>query len=159
MITARLEGFDELERDFAKEPQIIDREFRLEIKSSAKAIEHEYRRNAKSHFVTGTLDASISADSADGWKTAEIGSDVLWSLFIEVGTKAHKIPLEPKPATPWAGWLHFFWAAVGVWAHAMQVDHPGTPAYNLLLKAYITEMEPFEQKFGKRLMKRLERIK
>jgi len=157
-INADTSKLRKLYKELELAPKPVEREFRLEIERSAKAIETHNKRNARAHFKKGSLDKSISADSDNKWWTASIGSTELSSLFLEVGTKAHKIPKKPKPKEPWSGWLHFFWAAMGVDAHAMQVSHPGTPAFNLLLTAYIEVMEPFEETFGERLRLRLERL-
>jgi len=133
-------------------PKPVEREFRLEIERSAKAIETHYKRNARAHFKKGNLDKSISADSNDGWRTASIGSTELYSIFLEVGTKWHYITPKTKKA------LAFFWDKLGVDVFFKQVRHPGTPAFNLLLIAYMEVMEPFEEKFGERLRLRLERL-
>jgi len=137
---------------FPKESKAVQREFRREIKSSAMAIMVAYKRKGRKHFITGVFDESIVMDSPDGWWTAEVGSTVLHSIFLEVGTKAHPIFANE------ADYLVFFLEKAGVWVSKTSVSHPGTPAFNLLLKSWIEIMEPFQRQFAARLITRLNQL-
>lgn len=137
---------------FGKMPPLIEREWRREVRRTALALEAAYRRNARPHFITGNLNQSISAESDDGWASAIVGSSLLYSIFVEVGTRAHTI--EPV----FASFLKFFWDKTGEIEYRKTVHHPGTPAFNLLLKAWLQEMEPFHLTMGKRMVDRINQL-
>jgi hypothetical protein len=132
-----------------------EKEARAELKQTAFGIRNDYRSKTLKHKDKGTLYNSITADSNDNWKTAEIGSTAKHALPLETGSRAHKIPKEPKPADKWGEWLKFFWDKIGMRVSAMQVNHPGTPPTLYLLTSFLY----WESGFAQRLKARFDKIK
>lgn len=56
----------------------------------------------------------------------EAGSEVPYTLYVDQGTKAHKIRAKNAP------YLVFFWPKVGRVVHFKSVNHPGNRAYRFL---------------------------
>jgi len=150
-IDCKIEGMKEIVTAINKLGAIGKKELKLEIKRTAKGIENHYRRGVKKHFDTGVLDKSISSDSRDGWKTAEVGSNAEYSPYIEFGTRSHTITPRVKK------WLRFFWGKVDDYVFAKKVNHPGTRANPALFNAFIEWASG--NKFATRLRKRLDTYK
>lgn len=149
-------GMKEFRSYLDKFPVKVKREVARENQTSAKMIENHYRQNISQNFVSGDLKNSISSNSIGGnyLKGAEVGSDVLQSIFIEFGTKPHTI----KPKKP-GGLLIFYWDKIGGMAYAKKVRHPGTKANNSLYRAYVDAMGMGGELYSKRIEQRLKNLK
>ena len=153
-INYELDGMKEVLTAINKLGDIGKKELKLEIKRTAEGIENHYRRDVKKHFKhhdEGSLDKSISHSSKDGWKSAETGSDVKHSIFIEMGTIWHYIHAKTKP------YLVFFSDKVGSIIKKKWVQHPGTDANPALLNAFMDWAGA--NKFATRLRQRLDTYK
>lgn len=157
-IDVNTDGLKSLAKELKGAPAPVMREFYLEINTTARGIKGSYRRNSRTHFISGDFDRSIAAVKV-GKGSYEIGSDLEYAYYLEVGTKPHLIPLTPKTDLDEKPFLVFWWPKVGELVFSRQVQHPGTDAYNLLFKAWVEWMEPFTQTFGERLRVRLKRMR
>jgi hypothetical protein len=124
----------------------IGKELRAELKNTAEKIVVQYKNNMRSndHWLSGKTIRSISAESRDGWFTAEVGTDKEFpARWLEEGTKPHG-PVSAK-------YLHFYWEKMKRWVKTKMVR--GITATHDLEKAATKIMGGNE--FGKRLKKRM----
>lgn len=68
---------------------------REQIKDTSYKIRDRYKQQVRKHKKSGQLENSITADSDSSWDSASIGSDLLYALFLEIGTRAHG-PVQAK---------------------------------------------------------------
>lgn len=125
-------------------------ELKREVKRTLIGIKNQYKEGVKNNIVSGDLEKSIKYDLTTTGLTGSVYSDVQQSIWIEFGTKAHLI----KPKSP-DGVLAF--KVDGDTVFSKSVQHPGTRANPVLLKAWLQWM--VGSKFADRLRKRFERIK
>lgn len=123
--------------------------FRDEIKRTLMGIRNDYRSRLLPHKDTGKLYNSIKADTANNWRSGEVGSTEKHAVYLEGGTQAHAITPQAKK------WLYFFWDKIGQWVFAKQVMHPGTPPRPYLTQSYLEWMAGLDG----RLRQRLDKIK
>ena len=120
---------------------------RAQIKHTAKEMAEEYKKALRPHKKSGGLEKSVVADSSDNWDSAEIGSDLLYALFLEVGTRAHGIdPVRAKMLS----WID---PASGERVFAHHVDHPGTAANPYLSSAAAKTTKDVDEQIVKRIDK------
>ena len=118
---------------------------RQQIKETAYEMRDEYKKALRPHRKTGGLEKSVVADTNSGWQTAEIGSDLLIALFLEVGTRAHGIdPVRAKLLS----WID---PASGERRYARHVDHPGTAANPYLANAAAKTTKDMDEKLLRKI--------
>lgn len=108
------------------------------------ARETVWRQKTLAPRRTGTMMGSIEARYGGNPKGKgiwfEAGSwTVKYTLFMEEGTRPHKIQAKKAPA------LVFFWPKVGKVAHFKSVNHPGTRPYNFLKRGLEGAMNQWER--------------
>ncbi len=119
-------------RFFNKLGSVLGKTLRDELKETAEKITVGYKNNMRSndHWLTGATIRSISAESRDGWKTAEVGTDKEFpARWLEQGTRPH------GPVS--AQYLHFYWQKKGIWVRTKKVE--GITATHDLEKAFVKE--------------------
>ena len=126
-----------------------DKALRQQIKETSLEMRDEYKKALRPHRNTGGLEKSVSADSTDNWSSAEIGSDLLYALFLEVGTRAHGIdPVRAKMLS----WID---PSSGERVFARHVDQPGTAANPYLANAAAKTTKNMDEQILKKLDKLL----
>ena len=93
---------------------------------------------ANGNIASGTLRRSIKIDTNDGWRSAEVYSNVQHDEYIEYGTRAHPIKIKNKKVLADIKTERVF---------GKEVRHPGTkaqpfmsPAAHKHLLKYITKL-------------------
>lgn len=142
-------GDKELAAELKRAGELGDKALRQQIKETAIEMRDEYKKALRPHRKTGGLEKSISADSTDNWGSAEIGSDLLIALFLEVGTREH--PIDPVRAQM-LSWID---PASGERRYAKHVDHPGTAANPYLANAAAKTTKNMDEQILKKLDKLL----
>lgn len=82
------------------------------------------------HYKKRTWSKNIGFDA---------GSDVDYTLFVDQGTKPHKIHAKNAP------YLVFYWPKVGRVVHFKSVNHPGNKAYQFLMKGLERALNGWER--------------
>ena len=125
-------------------------ELRKEVKNSAVRLEKTYKARLRhnGHYQTGDLESSIRHELFNNGHSAAVGSDSLISIFMEKGIKPHKIRV--KKAKVLTDGVDFF---------GKEVNHPGFKGTHDLAYSFDSVIGDNQNKFIKRLKKRLDKIK
>ena len=152
-LTISISGDKELMALFKAAPIAMNNELAKEVRVSINAIGIAYKRNERSHYDSGKLDASIEADTDNNWKSGEVGSTRTEAIYREFDTKPHIIyTLNP------GRFLYFYWKKFGEYVNLKFVRHPGTKGDHGLNRAAIEVIGIFGEKFIKRLTARYARV-
>lgn len=94
------------------------------------AKETVFRQKAMANKRSGAMAAGLHYKKGKWSRGIEFlaGSDVDYTLFVDQGTKPHKIEAKNAP------YLVFFWPKVGRIVHFKSVNHPGNRPYRFLMK-------------------------
>ena len=116
------------------------------IKDSALTIEKRTKENLRGlkAWDTGHLKDSYTTDITDGGYTAEVGSNLVYAIFVEFGTRPHFPPM--KALEGWAR-RHGFESA---WPVCKAIAEKGLKARPHLFPAYEAAMQKFFQELKRR---------
>lgn len=119
------------------------------IKDYALLIERRAKENLHDLKAvdTGNLSRSITTDLVDAGYAAEVGSDLLYAIFVEFGTRPHFPPM--KELESWAR-RHGFESA---WPVCKAIAERGLKARPYLFPAYEASMSEFLKELGRRFEK------
>lgn len=119
------------------------------IKDCAETIERRTKENLRElkAWDTGSLAGSYTTDIVGGGHAAEVGSNLVYSIFTEFGTRPHFPPMKALEA--WAR-RHGFDSA---WPICKAIAEKGLEARPHLFPAYEATMPEFFRKLKKRFEK------
>ena len=105
------------------------------------ALETTFRQRALANKKTGKLMASLHVIKKTMSKgiAFDAGSTVHYALFMEEGTRPHKISAKG------GGYLKFFWPKVGKVVYFHSVNHPGTKPYHFLINGLERALRMWER--------------
>lgn len=128
----------EIERAVALIEVQLEQRMPQAVKHGADAVAASARETHSYRDRTGRLTRSIAAHAPSGsflgrTLAAEVIADAPYSLFVERGTRPHKIVARRAKALAWpsGGGMRF----------AKSVNHPGTKPYNFLSGALERELD------------------
>jgi hypothetical protein len=108
---------------------------------SRLALETTFRQKVLANKKTGKMAASLHVIKKTLAKgiAFDAGSKIHYTLFMEQGTKPHKIKAKG------GGYLAFFWPKVGKMVYFRSVNHPGTRPYRFLTKGMERALRMWER--------------
>lgn len=122
----------ELANDMRRVPAELDRNITIAIRVAGHKIASEAKSNHRYTDRSGVLTASTMPDGPfgsfrDDSLTATVSAGAPYAVYVEKGTKRHKIKPKYRRALRWP--------VEGGYQFAKVVDHPGTEATNFLKDA------------------------
>lgn len=146
--SVHIEGLDQLEKAFARAPEITEKYLQKAINASAA----EVSKNAVRGVVpwkTGRLIQSFGEGIVFGRLFAKIAPTVEYAVFVHEGTRPHVITARPGSALFWPGAPH----------PMKSVRHPGTKP-NPFMPRIIEKAKPkVEDHFAEAVRLILENLK
>lgn len=105
------------------------------------AKETVFRQKALANKRSGAMAAGMHYKKGKWSKGIQFdaGSEVPYTLFVDQGTKPHKIVAKNAP------YLTFFWPKVGRIVHFKSVNHPGNKPYRFLMNGLERAMRMWER--------------
>ena len=105
------------------------------------ALETSFRQRVLANKRTGKMAASLHVIKKVLAKgiAFDAGSDVHYTMFMEQGTRPHKIHAKG------GGYLVFFWPKVGHMVYFKSVNHPGTKPYHFLINGLERALRMWER--------------
>ena len=126
---------------FAKAPQVVRDHLRVDVKSSAVAVQREARQTHAWATRTGMAERAVTVEFPNEMEGRVFLNPAIakHSVFMHEGTRAHAI--KPKNRK------RLRWAKGGGFAFAREVWHPGTKADPFLYAALQAQQEPIQKRF------------
>lgn len=134
-------------------PIRMDKGAKEKVKDCALRIEARTKDALRSldAWDTGNLSRSYRTETTDHGRTAEVGSDLLYSIFVELGTRPHFPPMIALES--WArrhGFESAWPVCKAIAERGLQARPHLFPAYEATVSDFIAELKDMLEKGGSR---------